>query len=383
MQLIKKGYTMGYNRLFAISQLIAGGFATLLVVIAFFSFNQPLRDALVQLDGMAAKAGSEMETVENLLQDINGVAESLQVAIPSHRDSLASIGRSTLAVAETISAWENEIPGFQKIAGDAAHICDTFAEQLPIVVPVVEMKEVKFQLPKIIPKTQKIDVPYPTARVEMDTVGLNYPTASVQTRDFSKSFGSVAGRSLGSVGFSYPSGISIGSRSMNVRYPNRITIGSANKSVSVPATPEINMKDYSFRVPNKLTNRELMKDEKALLEQSSMQLTSIRETMNTTKESLVTIRGLLAVEIQESFEETDENLTKTEAALTTFRTQRIPGVLEDLRSQREGLSETRKIFTAIGGLIPLLFGIFGLVTAAIALSGGAKLFALRRQAAEK
>lgn len=371
---------MSRSKLFALIQLFAGSVATLLVALGYFWFNNPLQTALTELDSMAGRAETEIATVENLLTDIDGVAESIQNAIPSYRDSLDAVGESTMAVSETINEWEAQIPGVQDVATDAAHICDTFAAQLPIRVPAVnlETKLIKFQLPEVIPKTQDVDIPYPTATVTTSTKKLSYPSgAEVETKGFSKSLGSFQGKNFGSVSFDYPSGISITNDSVALEYPSGIKIGTGNKSVTVPATPEIKLKDYSFDVPDKLevTHRELMKDEKVLLEKSSKQLTSMTETLGTTRDSLTKVRALLESDVQNSLDATSQNLAAAETALTKFRTERIPGVLTDLKEQRHSLNKSRGVFVAISGLIPLGFCVLALVTVAIALSGAHKFFA--------
>lgn len=373
---------MHIHSIFAFLQLVAGGISTLLVFIAYTTYKQPLEVALAELDGIAGNVESEIVTVEGLLKDVDGVAESIQRAMPSHRNSIASVSESVLAVSKTLEEWENQIPGIQEISTDTAHILDTFSSQLPIRIPAVklEQKLIKFQLPEIIPKTRNVNIPYPTATVQTSTQTLSYPNgARVEMKGWSKDFGKVMGKSLGGVSFDYPSGISISDGNVDLSYPSGISIGSASQSVTIPDTPEYRMKNYSFHIPDKLeiTHRELMKDEKGLMEKSKKQLTSINSSLDKTKESLRKIRSLLERDAQESLKETDKNITDAENAMDSFRTHRLPAVLEDLRAQRQGISRSRGVFKAVSGLLPLMFLVIGLITTALAASGGAKLFQQR------
>ncbi|MEW4567435.1 hypothetical protein AB1L88_06165 [Tautonia sp. JC769] len=367
---------------FALFQVLAGGAATLLVAFGYFWFNHPLQEALGELDRMAARAESEIATVEGLLTDIDGVAESVQDALPFHRESLEAIGQSTTAVARTMGEWEAEIPGIQDLATDTAHVCETFAAQLPIRVPAVDLRSrvVEYQLPEITAKTQEVEIPYQTAKVKTSTKTLTYPTgAKDEMNGFERGLGRVAGRSLGNIRFEYPSGITLSNGSVTLDYPSAITLQTARKTVSIPATPEVTMKDHSFEVPDaiEVTHRDLMKDEKAILEQSSRQLASMTRSLDSTRDSLRDVIGLLENDVPKSLDETRRNFEAAETALTTFRSERIPRALADLEEQRLGLNQSRSVFLALSGLIPLAFGTIALMCAAMAVGGVQKVFVAR------
>ena len=370
---------MKFNRTYAVLQLVFGVLATLLVAIGFFKFNRPLQGALKELDSLAGIVESELETVSNLINDVDKVVESVEAAVPSHRKTLASAVDSSMAIANAVEAWEEKIPGFQDVATDAAQICDTFAEQLPITIPAVsfETKTVHFRLPEVIPKTRSVSIPYPTAKVNSGPKRITYPKgAAVMTKEWKTNFGKVLGKDLGGVSFSYPAGINVSNGSVDLAYPTSIKIGTANKTVSIPATPELRMKDHRFDIPDNLSvsKREFMKDEQVLLRKSSTQLMSMHTALGTTAGSLSRIRRTLGDDVSASLQETDRNLVEMDKALKILRRQRIPRVVSDLAIQRQGLAQSRSEFGALAGLIPLLFAISGLVTSAIAISGVGKLF---------
>lgn len=336
---------MNRRRWFSLLQLIAGSVATVLVFVAYLMFSDPVRIAIVELDALAANAESEIASAERLLKHVDGVAASLQQAIPSHRRTLSAVGVSAKEVARTVGEWEQEVPGIQAISKDVAQVCETFASQLPIRIPTAKLatKQIKYQLPEFTPKTQQVDLPYPSAKVSMKSLD----------------FGKIAGKSLG-----------------RIQYPGGIDLGTKKKTVTVPAPPEMKMKNYTVRVPSDVdvTYRELLRDEQAVLEKSAVQLGSINEALERTQGSLGDIKRLLQNDVHESLTETERNLTEAESALNVFRTESLPSVLVDLGEQRIGLSESRGVFAPAAGLVPLVFGIAGLTTFAVATGGAAKYF---------
>lgn len=349
-------------------QLAIGILGTLAVAYAFFSFRGPLENALTELDNMAGNAESQLGTVTDLLGDVDKIADGLQRALPSHRKSLASAVTTAKTISDTVEKWNQDIPGYQEMTSDAAHICDTFASQLPLKVPQVKLdtKQIKFELPEVVPKEQTVSVNVPTAEVEFETKSVSYPKgANVRTSE----------KRAAGVKFSYPSGIEIMEGDVDFRYPARIKIGTKKQDYKIPDTPTVTMKDYSFDVPDKLevTQRELMKDEKHLLEKSSAQMASLGNTLGETAGSLTEIASLLSEDVVNSIQETDTNLMDAESTLTVFRQERLPSVVADLKEQKLGLNKSRQLFTAIAGLIPLSFCILALITIAIALSGWAKM----------
>lgn len=356
------------KRIIAVAQTIVGVVGTVAVILGYLSFSQPMRDALTQLDKMAQSGESQLETASSLLGDVSKVADGLQKALPAHRKTVAAAVTTAETLAGTIDKWNEDIPGYQGMATDASHIADTFAEQLPIKVPLVtaDMEKKSFELPEIIPRTQTVKINVPTATVGFTTKSLEYPSgASVKTDR----------KSVGPAKFDIPVGIDIAKKSFDVRYPSSLNIGTKVQNVTMPKTPDLNMKEYSFHLPAnvKFDTREMMKDEKVLLEKSSAQLLALNTTLGETSESLSNVSDLISGELVGTLKETDANLEETAAALTALREERIPTVIKDLGDQQASLGESRQLFTAISGVIPLVFIVIGVFTLAIAVSGAYKL----------
>ena len=355
------------KRWLAILQTASGSIATLLVAYGYYTFADPLNEALVQFDSIAENAELQITTTTELLGDIDQVAKSLQRALPAHRRSLESAEETAEALSATVSKWEQDIPAYQAMANDAARIANAFAGQLPITIPKVNLSANRFEyrLPRITPKTQEVSFNVPTASVEYATQSISYPSgASVKTKE----------KSIGPAKITYPSGIQVSNKSLGLKYPARIKIGSESKSITTPAAPEISYQDISFDIPKiELSEQKLMSDEKQLLEKSSRQLRQLDQTLEKTRGSLAQVTGLLSRDLVRSIGETNSNLAEAEKALLTFREDRIPMVVKNLAQQKSSLNDSRKLFAKVAEIIPIAFIIAGLLSIGVAFSGGVKL----------
>ena len=371
------------SRFFALAQVAVGAVAALTVVTAYIVYSGSLTLALEELDGMAERAENEIATIATTLEKTEEVLGAFQRTLPTHATTLASAQRSARDIDVTIATWENELDGFATISTDANVICDHLAEQLPIKVPIVKIAEktISFDMPVITNKTQTIDLPYPKAKATFGEVALPYPTAKVTNSEFKQGLGEIGNKTVGKlklpeVKFSYPSNIEIGKKDKSIRYPTNIEITNDSLKIEIPNTPEIKMERFSFKIPDKLelTDRELMKDEKKILEKTAVRLRSTSAAILQTKDSLASIRATIGTDISRSLAETSVNLETASRSIEDLRFKSFQTAISDLKTQHSQLQNARKGFSSLNGLI--LVGTFIVLSMSLGITFGGifKLF---------
>lgn len=367
------------HRLFGWSQVVLGSALLLLTGYVHTVHSDSISDAFAQMEKLAGSAQAEIEVGKTVLQDVKGIAQELQGVIPLHRRTLLSASDASTKVAKSVAVWEAEIPRLRKTASDAQRVCDGLAENLPIRIPTVQMKNrtVSFEIPKFEMRSRKVEVPYPTAAVENGSRELSYPSgATVDMKTWEKSLGSLAGKSLGGLSFRYPAGLDITRKSFRLDYPKAIDIGRASMAIEVPANPKVEMETRKITVPAEpiVSFKEILRDEKKLLVQSSDQLDTLNESLGSTLGSLAIAKDLLASQTTQSIESTVSLLSSTEQKLVSFCDERIPTTVALLDLQKNQIGESRSTFAALQPLVGYALLAVAITGLAIVASGGAKLF---------
>lgn len=162
---------------FAMAQVAIGLISTLIVVVSYLTYRQPLEKATLRLDTMSQQFQSEMNTLLVVLEDVDHLAAVAQAALPSHQRSLQAFESSLHQSQKTMLVWQKQIPEMQGIAKDTSGVFRSFASQLPIRIPMIQtdMRKVNFELPDISIKTRDGAIPIPTAEVKMKKYSFEMP----------------------------------------------------------------------------------------------------------------------------------------------------------------------------------------------------------------
>ncbi|PQO35338.1 hypothetical protein DTL21_10965 [Bremerella cremea] len=368
----------------AFIQTFCGSVATLLMLFAFIYFYNPLRSSLVAIDDIVGRADSEAESLQLLLKKAASAGSKFEATLPQIKATINSSKSAVAEVSTTLKVWREKIPVVKTFANDVADICGTVEKELPLTVPVVEipMKKVEFQIPEVIPQTQKVEIPFPTvSKTEYGSQKMTYPRhATVKMKDFSKGLGSWHGHSFGSIGFSYPSGIDIKKNVVHVKYPKSIKIGTSKKVVEVPKSPLLEMHGVSFSIPDcppEFKTRRLMEKEKEVLQTLKIELSGLNDELVQTEVGMASIEGLLNVEAKNSLELAHGGCEEVEKELGELLDDVLPSVLDDITDQRKKLEGARNVFSAISGLVTIAFFVLILIPGGITASGVVKLISAR------
>ncbi|GAB5406158.1 MAG: hypothetical protein Aurels2KO_43890 [Aureliella sp.] len=366
------------RQLFGWCQLGIGLTLVVLAISSHLRYAGKLADAFGELDTLSAAAQSEIEVGQAVLGDVGSIAQNFRQAIPLHRQTLTATRDSSMQVAKSIAAWQQELPQLRKTAGDASAVCSNLAGQLPLRIPNITLatKTVQFEVPEIETGTRTVGIPYPTAQVENGSQELSYPAgAKVKMDTWQKSLGSFAGKNLGGLSFKYPSGLDVSRKSLRLDYPKSINIGRANMEIEVPATPKVRMQKRSFDVPSEpqLSYKEVLSDEKQLLIQSAQQLQSLDGTLASSQKTLDAAHRLAADDAPRSIDATLELLKLSERQLDALCDDRIPTTMRMLEIQHQQIGSSRKTFAALRPLISVALATLALLGVAIGISGTVKL----------
>ena len=359
----------------ATAQIAIGTIAVVLLVAIYVQFAPRARDALSQLDSIAASGEKELSTAIGILDDLDIVLVEVEKSLPHYRGTLGSAMKSARTFDSILGKWNANVASASGIASDSAHILDTFEKQLPIRVPHVnvETKRIVVQLPEFQVESSDFPVSVPTsATPKKKKKEIEYPKgAKVETS--TKDFGRVAGKSLGSI--TYPSGIDPQFGTIEIEYVSGLTINNETHNIKVPKTIIVNKKEIPLDIPDKIefTHRELMKDEKEVAIKMAGTLRATSTTLLETNKSLAEVQKLLAEDTVESMKATLGTLDGVEKSLEQLRKNRVATIRTELGNQRTALGESRELFGLLKGAIVWVFCLAALIPIGQVISGVSKL----------
>lgn len=321
----------------AIIQMGLGVAGLVLCYALYLHYGGALRRSLDRIAEMADEVHRQAEIGNEVLADWTGLLEGFDDTLSTHRQTLATARTANRQVSQSIGEWRVGLTGTSKVASHASLVCLRFAKQLPVRLPEIEVD------------TREVRVDIPQFNLKQETVKIPYPTAQVGTREVS---------------------VDLGLTDLKVEVPT-LTIGSRSQRVVVPAPPEVTHRRESFSVPEdlRIQYREILTDEKRLLEDTGQELERTALLLDSSTETLETVRRLLDRELAESIDATDRNLQQSQASLRRSYADRLPEFRRRLLAEQVKLTQSQDNFRSLKSLVPWLFGLAALLPAAIVLHG--------------
>ncbi len=373
----------GHNYFFAVFQLITGVISIFLVVFAYAKFHKPLQDFFEQL------SGGEAVSLQGVFKQVDKIALHIESTVLTHRESVGSISQSTLVATNIIKPWKKGTGELSAILKDTAQVTDTFAQHLPFHLPSVhlENRSITFQVPKVTFQSQEVKIPYPViTEVQKRTEEIRYPkSATVESKTFQIDSARTQSKKKpksGKIEVAYPSALEVVYDTFSITYPDKIIIGTDNKTITVPDVPEEQLKEYTVNDPHITVEvQQIMLEEKAVLEKISKRLRLVATSLGATPQAFEELQKLLE-EARSSLHTTDGHLESVGQSTALLREQ-LAELVNDLEAQKKDPEQLRKSASALAGFVPLLFIILGLISAATAAGGAAKLYIHRHNKPDK
>lgn len=365
------------NVLFCWLQIILGVALAAAILFVSSRYSGTLRSSLEQADDMIASVEKQLTVGISVLTDLNSLLSNVGDTIDVHQTTIESALDTTDKLSQTALIWSDESLQFSDIAHDASHIMDTFQDQLPIRLPVVEVDvtQASFDIPTGLDmRSDEARFDYPSAaEVRVRQEGINYPSgADIRTCEIDTPFGD----------YDYPCGIEIDTDRLEFNVPHSIEIEMDEFAFDVPRIHAPTFERVEFNVPDTvgLEYRELMNDEKELLIETSAQLISTAEAISSTSQSLVDISELLSEEgdIAASLTTVDADLEEAQDTIVNITVNEIPGFVAELESQKATLEKVHVLFSDLqSAIIPLTW--IALVFPLMMVLNGIVLLSLARK----
>jgi hypothetical protein len=345
--------------LFCWGQIILGVALAALILFLSSNYADDLRNGLDQADSLLTSADKQLDVGIKVLTKLNSTVSDIGGTFGVYQETITSAMKSAAALSGTAAMWGDQSEKFSSIALDASHIMDTFQKELPIRVPIVEVgvKPWSFDVPTGLDiRSDKTGFNYPaSAEVKVREEGINYPKgASIQTCK--------ASFVRGTVKFDYPCGIDIDMDKFEFNVPHSIDIRTSKFEFDLPRIHAPTFDRIEFDVPDTVSveYRDLMKDEKALLVETSAQLISTADAISETSQSLVEISDLLAMEgdVATALKAVSSELTKSQATIKDITTDEIPTFVDELKKQKEALAKTHSSLSGLqGAIVPITWAL--------------------------
>lgn len=324
-------------RLLSVAQTAFGLFGLCLCSWLYVRYHQPLENAFVQLDSMAADTQVELALSLELANSSAAIVGELQSATTTHRQTLESSQRVSSAIQENLNTWQRQLLSFSSVSNRAASASERFAAQLPLRVP------------NVVYDLEKIDFEIPTVRLREQTISLPYPTAKLGKRREE---------------------LDVGITKLKLDVPT-LELATGEKQVTMAAAPDISIVRRSISVPNdfRITYAELFTAEKKLLEELSSELIATSHSLDESASTVGQVRELMSRDLMVSIDASKSNLELLEAKLQEVGRSQIPAAIGRIENQSTQLDAARASFADLQTIVPWSFLILGMIPMAILIHG--------------
>ncbi|MFN3192991.1 MAG: hypothetical protein ACE361_20950 [Aureliella sp.] len=328
---------MKLRRMVAAVQIAIGILGILLCFYLHRIYVPRVDGALAELDSIAADVDVQARVGERMLSDWITLVDSAEKTVGLHIDTTRALRASTQDVERSIVRWQSVARGMSTSAGGAAESLHGFASQLPIEIPI----------PKI--ESENVELAIPQFQVGKSEIRLPYPTAKLGTTKRR---------------------IDLGVTSVDLEVPS-LQLGKATQAVSVP---NVEMGEDLIRrieVPRNVgvESRQLLSNEKELLEKTADQLRDSSIGFAEASDSLTQFRDVVRNEVLGSFNVAEDELIQLGDVLRKSSQQELPEIRQRLLQQRDAVERTRVRFQGINGLFPWAILIAALIPGGVLLQG--------------
>jgi hypothetical protein len=355
------------NKFFASVQFLLGVLAVIIVIITYAKFGPMLKESI------SNSSVNDSEVLREVL-DASIIASERWINLSSSSGECTS--ESTLQVFE---AMRNELPKINDIINSLELISSSVEKNMPLKIPSVEgyTKTIKLSIPSIESSTQVIEIPYYKVDEKEEKVTyLKEILPKMEKKNITVSLCNDTHLKGGDSKKVSPPNHS-GCTNEQIEYVSKIdfktgayswknpVVTQSLKKVSIQ-TPKISLKEQPFDIQEvKVVSQEIMGDVKEQLQLLSQQLRAVN-TFPSVAENWI---HLLQQELEQCpTEEEKEIVLSLKKNLINARDKITLG---------QGSSE--ELFKAAAGVVPCLLLILGLLAAATAVSGAAKLFGGRKK----
>ncbi|HEY4310888.1 MAG TPA: hypothetical protein VGN12_15665 [Pirellulales bacterium] len=349
---------MRFTKNIALGQMIIGGLAIVLIIYLSAMYSASVRSSLDELDNIVGRGEKQITVTVDVFETASKMLVSLQKSVSPHESTLVALENSAKDISNLLDGWGKRVGDLHDLTGKVAKVCDNLQKELPIHVPTIDIQ------------TAQHDFDVPTITVQKKDYAISY-VSGIEVTPKEYSFNYPNGITVKKNHAGVPNGLDIKEKDFEFSAPKSISAEKKELAFSVPEQVSISNNKVSFKYPVKadITERVLMKDEKAVLITARDQLSEVGGNLDQSASLLKEMSALTGKQLTGSISAARANVAAAGTMFKELVDDRLPRFVAELKGQRDELQKSRQLFGILKGtLMPLtLLGL--LIPLGVTLNG--------------